>query len=189
MLLLSAAPCTWHGHSPTAGRACWEGQHDATSFLTRHGPGQSRRPSPLGLEALLSDPPPLQTAPQHALALCDIQGRATPARTTPPRSTARQQVWEPGRVMPLGQLLLNTVLGLLGFYMSLSSSLSVSAQTGTWGFDRDCMKSADHTGSTAISRAPSLPSHELRCPLTCPGPSDSDARPVGSVSPHRVCVI
>lgn len=62
--------------------------------------------------------------------------------------------------MPLEQLLLNTVLGLLSFYLNLSNSLSVSAQAGTWGFDRDCMKSADHTGNTAISRTPSLPSHE-----------------------------
>ena len=68
LLLLSAVPCTWHGHSPTVGLACWEGQHDATSFLTRHGPGQSRRPSPLGLEALLSEPPSLQMAP-HAYTL------------------------------------------------------------------------------------------------------------------------
>lgn len=33
-------------------------------LLTRQGPGQSRWPSPLGLEALLSEPPSLQTAPQ-----------------------------------------------------------------------------------------------------------------------------
>lgn len=61
---------------------------------------------------------------------------------------------------PLEQLLLNIVLGLLSFYMNLSNSLSVSAQTGTWGLDRDCMKSADHTGNTAISRTLSLPAHE-----------------------------
>ena len=97
---------------------------------------------------------------KHPLDLCGARATCLSCQGHPvPASTARQRVWNPGRVRPLEQLLLNTVLGLLSFYTHFRISLFLQKQapgalTGTAWSLRITL------GNTAILRTRSLPIRE-----------------------------
>lgn len=116
---------------------------------------------------------------KHTLYLRDVQATCHSCQDHPVlTSTARQYAWKPGRVRPLEQLLLNAVLGLLSFYTHFRISLSVSAEAGTCGFDRDCMKPAGHNGEHRVFR----PMH-TRVLSRVQALSDSHASPLDSALP------